>query len=250
MTLHRSRGGVLAIVVPCIAGAAAIATGVALIRPAVNENTGVAAAPSVRKAAPHETAVILRFLDLSPERLAAAGVSGLQCDEMFNLGTAYSIQADRMAQFSLAYKNLNQAIDRESKPPKEADRNLPTVAQCQVALEDLKTAALGFLTNELSSETKAKLTKIRSNAHWAIAPEYLLSDRTDQQWLALRGALAAKRFSDRTGNPMPESASQVLATADADQAVVASKAALVTGLQSVKDSWKSHETAHVDGGNP
>lgn len=254
MTMHRSRGGILAVVLPCVAGAVVLAGGVAIIHPAVSAGAaGAAAAPAQRKAAPHETAVILRFLELTPERLAAGGVSGLQCDGIFNLGGAYAIQADRMAQFQTAFKNLNQAIDRASKPPKADDRNLPTVAQAQGALEDLKSGAFEFLTNELGPQTKANLAKIRTNAHWAIAPEYLLSDRSDREWLALRGALAAKRHADRTGDAMPEAATAVLAAADADQTVVRAKQDLGTALLAVRASWTSHERPSADavpGGPP
>ncbi|HMN42744.1 MAG TPA: hypothetical protein PKE29_18030 [Phycisphaerales bacterium] len=235
MSVHATRGGVLAGVVAAMAGASVLATGVLVLRPSMPS------APAIRPAEPQEIGAILHLLDLTPERLAAAGVSALQCDGLFDAGNAYCIQADRTHEFAVAFKALNQAQARAAKPPVAGDQQLPTVAQAGTNLDNIKRAAFTFLTTGLPPQTVSKLSRIRANAHWSIDAPYLVVDRTDQQWLALRGALAAKRYSVRSGQHMPAAAAQVLAQADGDPAVALAKADLLGGLAGVRQAWMSHE---------
>lgn len=235
MSVHATRGGVLAGVVAVLAGASVLATGVLVMRPSIPS------APAIRPAEPQEIGAILHLLDLNPERLAAAGVSSLQCDGLFDAGNAYCIQADRTHEFAVAFKTLNQAQARAAKPPAAGDQQLPTVAQARTNLDNIKGAAFSFLTTGLPPQTVSKLASIRANAHWGIDAAYLVVDRTDEQWLALRGALAAKRYSDRTGQAMPEAPAQVLSQADGDPAVAQAKADLLAGLAGVRQAWMSNE---------
>jgi hypothetical protein len=212
--------------------------------PAGSAGAGAGSSTVRRRAQPQEIGAVLILSGIDAEGLAAAGVSSLACDAMFEAGSTYCLQADRLGQFQLAHRNLNLAQAAAARPPRDGDINggdpLPTVEQAQGALDDLRNSAFSFLTSGLDAEQIAKLTKIRANKHWGLSAPYLTVDRTDREWLALRGALSQQRLCQRTGEELPQAAAAVIATADADTTVAQAKTDFASGLTAVKQSWDDH----------
>jgi hypothetical protein len=239
------RAGVLSFIVVG-AGLATLGTLGVLSFTSAGGSASSSGTPAVRPTQPQEIGAVLILSGIDAESLAAAGVSSLGCDGVFDAGSAYCLQADRLGQFQLAHRNLNLAQAVAVKPPTNGGDGggggdaPPTVAQAQGALDDLRNSAFSFLTSGLTTEQIAKLAKIRANKHWGLPAPYLTVDRTDRQWLALRGALSQQRLCQRTGEQLPEAAAAVIATADADTTVSQAKTDFASGLAAVKQSWENH----------
>ena len=248
---HR-RGGALALTLSGIAAAAICATAAASFHSgartasvsvgSVSENA--AAKPTARRLQPGEVATVLQIIGLSPEALASAGVTGLQCDDLFSVATTYCLQAERLAQFQIAYGNLNKAKQKEVHPnttgPVDGDGNPITSDQCQAAITDLENAAFSFVTTDLDAGTIAKLSTIRANRSWGLAQPYLTVNRTDQQWLALRGALVARRFAQDQGFDVPQGPADVLSATESDDTVAQALRDYAANLADVKTSFANH----------
>lgn len=191
---------------------------------------------------------VLRAAGITPEALAAAGVSALEFDALVDFAQGYCLQADRVAQIQLASKNLNLAKARAVTPPSHSGGNGPggepngqppqTVAQAKTVLDSLTSDAFTFTTGSLPAEKRATLAKIRANQHWGLPAPYLVADRTTKQWIALRSALAAKRYADQKHTPLPEQAATVLSEAHADPAITAARSSYDSTLAARKTQWK------------
>jgi hypothetical protein len=211
----------------------------------------LASAPAAPRAPaqPQEIGAVVILAGIDAESLAAAGFSGVDCDSVFDAAGAYCLQSDRMADFSLAYKALNEAKARCVKPAVlaqgqsvvQGQRDLLTVEQAQGAVDDLREGAFSFMTTGLDADKLTKLRKIRTNkATWHISEPYLTVDRTDAHWLSLRGALAAQRYAARKGVELDQTPAAVIAAADGDETVAAAKSDFASNLPSVKQSWSTH----------
>lgn len=208
---------------------------------AVGVYSMVPATKAVRPAQPQEIGAVLILAGIDPESLAAAGFSGTDCDAIFDNAQVYCLQSDRMTDFSLAHKAVNEAKARAVKPPVQGQGDLPTVAQAQGTLDDLREAAFTFLMTGRNPDKTEVLRKIRANKQtWKISEPYLAIDRTDAQWLALRGALAAQRFAARKGIELAQAPAAVIAEADANQTVALAKIDFASNLAGVKQAWDSH----------
>jgi hypothetical protein len=198
--------------------------------------------------------MLLSMIDLTPEALAAAGVSNLQCDGIFDAASAYCIQSDRIGQFQLANRNLNAAKAWAVRSPRSTrdDGEPPTVtvAQAKDALADLKQTTFQFVTSGLNPAQVQLLAKIRANSHWGIPAPYLTVDRTNRQWMALRGALSDKRRAAETGEELSPQTAQVVADAEADPTVATAKASSDSSLNTLKQTWQSRESASAAHGPP
>jgi hypothetical protein len=217
--------------------------------PANPTNTGAGAgagaaasgAKPKKPAQPQEIGAVVILAGIDAGSLAAAGFSGSGCDTVFENADVYCLQSDRITDFALAHKALNEAKARAVKPPVQGQGELPTVAQAQGALNDLRENAFTALTAGLDTDKVAKLRKIRANKQtWHISEPYLTVDGTDEQWLALRGALAAQRFAARKGIELDAGPAAVIAAADADQNVSAAKTDYASNLPSVNQAWSTH----------
>jgi hypothetical protein len=197
----------------------------------------------------YEIAAVLAEAGLDPQSLAAAGASGAQCDRIFDAGLTYCIGEDRIPQFQNAHKALNQAKAKAVNPSAHVDGQPVTVAQAKIALENLQNAAFQFVTSGLDRDQVATLTKIKSNRHWGLPVKYLVADRTNQEWLALSGALASKRAAAIRGVALAQSVASVISSADSNDAVSQAATRLNTNLDGVSTSWHTHAPAshHQDG---
>jgi hypothetical protein len=198
-----------------------------------------------RKLRPGEVAVVLHLLSIHPEGLAAAGFTGQACDALFDTGMVYCLQAERLDQLQIAHKNVNMASEKAVHPdaPGATDGQGRPVSleQAHAALADLESAGFTFVTANLDPGVASKLATIKANQHWGLPSAYLIVNRSDEQWLALRGALCARRYANQHGLQLEPALVQILADAEGDPNVAQALTASAGGLGSVTQSWSNHE---------
>lgn len=255
--LHTPRVLIAASVIAAIGASVLVASTTTNIRPEA-ETSAADAAMTVTN---NDIAMALRMADLTPENLAAAGVGRLQFGQLADAGLAYCAQANHLAEYSRANKDLNILRANATKVPakrQELGQGAPiTIAQAQGQINDLKTSAFTFITAPLDTDTKAKLATIRSNSkHEVPAPYKLMTEMTDKKWLELRNALSAERIARKQNKPVPQSVSSVLSPANANTAVAGAKLGYETRLAGIKDEWKTRLPARpvnatdAPGGHP
>lgn len=190
---------------------------------------------------PHEIAATLTLAGISPESLAAAGVSPLECQGLFDAANAYALGADRLAILREAIGELNRAKEQVVRPPANI-RDIPpdqrvSVAQRQAAVEVLIAQAFDAVTGQLTEGQTARLRSLRANARWSIPTPYLVTERSRAQWLELRSALDARALAERRSAEIDPHSAQVLAAADADAATAAARLDLAANREAIQALW-------------
>jgi hypothetical protein len=249
----RRRGGIAVAAMAALALAAAGTVAAFSFTGSGTTNTGGSAtanskiAKGERKVRPGEVAVVLHLLGIHPEGLAAAGFTGQACDALFDTGMVYCLQAERLDQLQIAHKNVNMASEKAVHPDAPGatdgqDRPI-TLEQAHTALADLESAGFTFVTANLDPGIASKLATIKANQHWGLPSAYLIVNRSDEQWLALRGALCARRYANQHGLQLEPALVQILADAEGDPTVAQALVDAAGGLGSVTQSWSTHEVA-------
>jgi hypothetical protein len=151
----------------------------------------------------------------------AYGTARTTCDSLrrtvrSGLGTAADVDALADAKSALAVAEGNRAT----------------------YLDALRNAGLG----ELSASVSADLSKMVANREWRLPTEFLLDDRTEQEWVDLRDALAAERIDTKAGEVVPGSVVTALATARAGTKAATAKVCLDTYMVSVQTAWNAAAT--------
>jgi hypothetical protein len=240
MNRARTHGGVLLVVLSGL-GIATVATVAAIgFRPMAATST--VATKAARKTPPADVATVLRLCGVKPEALAAAGVSSVECNELFDTANVYCLQADRLTQLSLAFASLNQAKEQAVRPgAQNVDAPPMTVAQAQTAVDNLTQTGFDFLTSSLAEGKKAKLVTIRANSWWSLPVPYLTVNRSERDWIALRGALATKRTLDANSETVPDNVAQIVSVANGDPTVAQAQQDFDAGKDLVKQAWMARE---------
>jgi hypothetical protein len=192
--------------------------------------------------------VALLRCGLGAEALAA---SGCTAQETSALVDAFS---EAMASQPGALKQKDDACAAARVTKEELERKvasgLATPEQI-TALGTAKTAlasaesARGQLLNgffedataNLSAPKVATLSMLRANAAHDLPIEFLVKERGEAEWLAIRKALNNERICAKYGDDPDPAKQAALATWKADAPVAAAKSACVTGLASVQDAW-------------
>jgi hypothetical protein len=103
-------------------------------------------------------------------------------------------------------------------------------------LADLRRLALATV----SPEQAALVTRIQTSRAWGLPTQYLVKDRSEAEWVALRSALATKRISEQDEEEeFAQSARDALAAADAASEVATAKVNLDAGLAAVQTAWNT-----------
>ena len=110
-------------------------------------------------------------------------------------------------------------------------------AQRQTALDAVFSAA----TTNLAGPQRAGLSEIRANRAVDFSKDYpiefLVVERTQEQWVALRDALANERLAVRYPEMASQAAQSLLATLRSDPSVSAARANLDANLAAVTAAW-------------
>jgi hypothetical protein len=185
---------------------------------------------------------------LVAEALAAAGVSAQETSALVD-----AFEESMVAQpGALSQKDESCAAARVAKEDLERKVASGLATQEQVAAlttakstltsaiaarDQLLNAWFTDATEQLSAGKLATLNMLRTNAAHDLPIEFLVKERGEAEWLAIRKALNNERICAKYGNDPDPAKQAALATWKADAPVAAAKSACVTGLASVQDAW-------------
>ena len=187
---------------------------------------------------------------LTPRALAAAGVSPASvlptlqaaADEMNSTPTALDT-AD--ASYASA-RTTSDALAARIQSGKANQEDLASYLVAKTALVSAEATRQsevdGYFTAataNLTSNQRAALVTIRANRAWGFPEEYLVVERTEAQWLALRDALSIERQVSGLPDMTSESATQILATFRADPAVSFATTGVQTSLIQITTAWNT-----------
>ncbi len=224
------------------AGAAAFAIG-------AGEGGGSDPADPPPPPANTESAGVLLRLGLGADALAAAGITAQQVPALV-AAVEGGYSAPAMQNRDDAYISARQTHDRlrrlvQSGKGTEADVRALRAAETALTnatnarqnyLADLRRAALATV----SAGQAALVERVQANRTWGLSAQYLVKDRPEAEWVALRAALATKRISEE--DPQEEfsqSARDDLAVADAVSEVATAKVNLDSNIAAVQTAWNA-----------
>ncbi len=191
--------------------------------------------------------VLLR-VGLSAEALAAAGTTGSQVPSLVaavesahdpstlaSRDQAYAdarVNRDRLAR--LVQSGLGSQADVTALVQAETDLQTATSAR-ESYLAGLRSAGLATV----AATASASVQRIHANSSWGFPVHYLVSDRSEPDWVALRDALATKRISEQYGEPFYPEAQVYLAAVDLEPEIALAKVNFDTNIVAVQTAWNS-----------
>ena len=89
----------------------------------------------------------------------------------------------------------------------------------------------------LSQAKKDTLATIRGNRGFKVATQFLVVDRSETDWLALKAALAHERIAAELGDSVDSEVATLLSSARADSAVADAKSSLDSSLAALESAW-------------
>lgn len=179
-----------------------------------------------------DAATLLTRLGLGTSELAAAGLTPAQARQLAGATLAYQFGPDvrnatadlarvqaaatrpAPAPAATATATVNQPAAQASPPA--ADRD---VAAARDRLRQRLDHAFAFATSQLAPEQRETLATLRANASQPVPVQYRVVNRTSAQWVALRGALVARRDAQARGAAVTQAVATLLAQADSEPAV-------------------------------
>jgi hypothetical protein len=194
-----------------------------------------------------EFAGVLLRSGLGADTLAAAGVTSEQVAGLAGaVRTGYSAATlQSRDEAFIAAKQDHDRLRRLVQSGKGTAQDLVALRAAEVTLASATAARDTYLATlrsaglaTLSAGQAALITRIDANRSWSLPTQYLVKDRSEADWVALRAALAAKRISEQDPEEeCAQSARDALAAADAVSEVATAKVNLDTHLAGVQTAW-------------
>jgi hypothetical protein len=190
---------------------------------------------------------------LTPRALTAAGVSAAAATTLVgNVRQYLTDHPDDMSDadrgFLTAQSTLDQLTRKVQSGQASAD-DLTAYAATQQAVasrSSSRDAAVNALLTaavaNLSDTQQSLLSTIRANASWNLPVQFLLTSRTDAQWVALREALTNDRQAAAQGVAPDPQGRQVLADANRLPATIAAVQNLAGHLTDVTNAFSAAVT--------
>ena len=207
---------------------------------------------AVASAAPSadDVATGLIRLELGPEALTAAGLSSGDTTELVQRAYSHLLEnqdavdlADlNHADAKRAFTILERTVRAGTADEDELEAYPGIIAAFGAAASQQQTVLAGLLdaaTVGLTGAQRAKLDQIRLNQEWKLPVEFLVVDREETEWVALRDALANERISARLGETPDVAGQTLLAQLRADPAVSTARANIDTNLGLVEAAWNA-----------
>ena len=145
----------------------------------------------------------------------------------------------RMASARVASDALLRKIQSGKGSPEDVSVYQAALADLSMAMA-AKEAALNACRAPaeamLSDTQRAQLARIRANERWQLPTEFLLVDRSEVQWVALRDALANEKIAPRYGDEVGPQHASVLASARAQADVALAKSRLDSNLAATQSA--------------
>ena len=215
--------------------------------------SGATKAPAVRTTVfpvPGDFQVKLIRAGLDAKALCAAGVapgailSVLQ-SAADNINGAPTALDSADAGFATS-NNTADALVRKMQSGKASQEEIASYPAAKTALLSAQGAQQSVLdgyfsaaTANLSNAQRLALTNIRANKGWELPTEYLVVNRTETEWVALRDALANERIAAELPGTLSQTCQALLATVRADPAVAAARTNIQANIQTLTNSWNT-----------
>ncbi len=187
---------------------------------------------------------------LSPEALATSGCTATDAsaavsdldDHLAESGGAIASADSAWADANAAVQTLKRKIQVNQATQAEIDSLAgleATLAAAQSTLQGLLDGAFEAATDSFSQSEVDTLLSIKSNGSWGIPTHFLVVDRTEASWVALRDALAEERIAAKYDESVSAESQALISAALADSDVATAKTNLDTNLASVAAAWES-----------
>lgn len=193
---------------------------------------------------PKDVTQLVIISGLTPDVMAAAGLTSASCEEVFTKALADSFGVDRQGAYEAACRNHAKACSNATLSPerrvKNTDGKTPIdPGQAQNAVSTIRSEAFAALTAGLPTDRVAMAAKIIENRRkWDLPIKYLVVDRTEDEWVALRGALCTVSAAQNLGVPISQPAQDIVDAANRHPAVQEAERNLASGLQLVEQAWQ------------
>lgn len=163
---------------------------------------------------------------ITPEALLAAGVAPSQ----------FAAVASASREYANGHSTQLAALDRAANSTSAAQGTEAQTARTQ--RDAMLTALFDSATSSLSAEQREALRAIHRNSKWRLPVKYSVIDRTEEEWVALREALADTRIAARSGREPSNSARSLVQAIDANASVAAAGQRVSGGVASTTEAWK------------
>ena len=189
---------------------------------------------------------VLYRVGLSAETLASCGVTGPQVSGM--IGAALALYdpvtlRSRSEAHALAAAEESRLAGIARSGLASPD-DLAALATARTTLVQAKAALTSYLdamrVAACAGVASAQGTQIQTshaNRAWDLAAPYLVKDRSQESWVALREALDTKRISEVHGYPFPSSSQSILASIEAEPEIALARSNLDANLFDVQTAW-------------
>jgi hypothetical protein len=185
-------------------------------------------------------------LGIVPESLAIAGVELTAIPILFSQLESETTLLDQLTAQSNAANDTIQTLSALTTNLGEADVVM-VESQCHQALEQLsdlklqidqlQLALFNEIVGSLTSEQATRLQAWRSSVGYEVPAEFRAVSRSHDEWLAIERAVRAESRCARTGEPVPEQHSQLLAVVRADPCVVSAHNSLYLHLDMIVSAF-------------
>lgn len=237
--IKKTLGAVQMLVVIAVAVAGMVTATVVSIPKRVNVPKTVSPPPLVARN-------YLDVLGLSPDALAAAGLNASQAGQ---------IKANLEAHFEGNGAGLQAAIDAWGAAYRDADMARRAVQSSKGTVEDLTAkdaalataatgkqlainAAVAAALDQIDNAVVDKLARIKANRPQNVPVQYLLTDRTEEEWRQLRDALSHKRTREAMSRDVDADATSVINNANAEPAAVEAAAGVANNLAAIQQTMQ------------
>jgi hypothetical protein len=197
-----------------------------------------------------ELALALVRTGLDAESLAAVGLTAEQTGLLVSRTRTHltsSIQVVRDADINYSAKKATvdqlQRVVQSGVATEEQKSQYVTAKSELVTLTSARQTALNAVftaaVDGISQDTVAALGRIKTNRVWELPCKYLIKDRSQNDWVALREALANDRVSASLGRTPDQGGQQLILSAAADASVAAAGSSLSNNLGAVTSAWST-----------
>lgn len=221
------------------------------IDPLLEEQRAKADRLAERRPTAAELEALLHRLGLNAEALAAAGVEPGRVDGIVRRLVEALAEEDRSvgsidwryadAGIRLAQAEREEAARRNPQERHAAEQRLASrIRQRDQLMDRLFNQA----ARSLSAGQQGALAAIRGNRQWNLPIEFLVVDRTEEQWLELRNALTAERQCRERGEILEVEIHALLARLRHAPAVSEARANLARWRESVEQAVQAAVMKH------
>lgn len=185
---------------------------------------------------------------LGAEALAAAGCSAQETNALVEaFADAVAAQPGALKQKDAAYaaaRGSKEELERKVASGLATPEEVTALGTAKTDLASAESSRKQYLDGlyadaieHLAAGKVATLNMLRTNASHELPVEFLVKERGEVEWVAIRKALNNERICAKYGDPPDPAKQAALSTWKSDVAVAAAKSACTSGLASVQDAW-------------